>query len=752
MKDSIKKKLLAGTMAAVLGGASMAGVYGYQKNAPADVKAAEETEILEKAAGEAIGTEEKAGQSSGLTKEESVYVKADPSGNVTKTTVTEWLKNPAAGTVEDISGLRNITNVKGEETFSQDENGKLVWKSEGKDIYYQGETDGELPVGVQVSYKLDGKNVSAQELQGKSGRVEIDINYINRSKQTVDVGGETAEMYTPFTMVTAMLLSTDEYTNVKVDHGRVISDGDKNIVIGVGMPGMQENLKLDGADIGIDIPDSVKITADVKNAGIGSTVTMASADTLSAFHLDEVGNFDELGNSLNELENAAEKLVDGSNAAADGAGELAAGAKTLAAGTSELRQGSGKLADGSRSVTDGIGILSSKGGELVSGVNTLAAGVSTYTGGVGELAEGSARLKAGADSLKTGMDALNNAVKDQNLEENISGLAAGAGQIKAGLGDVSGGLDGIIAMLKQEAQAADGAGADSVSLSDSQRNRIKSEAVSGVSVSVDVPENVPEEYRDAVRAAMEQAAREAAQNAVSNAADTIIRETCSAAGENAAASVQAADAGTLQQAIGGLEAIKNNLSENADLGGGVKQVADGLAKLDAGMKGENGLVASIQKLADGAGEVSVGAAGLAEGVQKLDGGSGQLITGFDQLKKGAAQLPGGMKQLADGSRAVTDGAALLYGSVGELEKGAESLANGADALAEGNQTLAAGMSEFKKEGIDKIAKLFNGNFREIKNRIEAMTQAGRDYRSYAGIREGMEGSTKFIIETEGISE
>ena len=129
--------------------------------------------------------------------------------------------------------LKDIKNVKGDETFETGSNNNVSWKSEGNDIYYQGTIDKELPVDVKVSYKLDGKSISPKDLKGKSGKVEIQFSYDNKSKQTVNVNGEDVEMYTPFTMVSAMMLSSDEYSNVSVENGKLISDGDKNIVVGL---------------------------------------------------------------------------------------------------------------------------------------------------------------------------------------------------------------------------------------------------------------------------------------------------------------------------------------------------------------------------------------------------------------------------------------------------------------------------------------------------------------------------------------
>ena len=102
----------------------------------------------------------------------------------------------------------------------------MKWRSEGNDIYYQGTTEEALPVDVNISYKLDGKPVKAEELSGKDGKVEIHIDYENHAKQSVEIGGEDVEMYTPFTMVTAMMLPTDEYTNVTVDEPVSVQGGD----------------------------------------------------------------------------------------------------------------------------------------------------------------------------------------------------------------------------------------------------------------------------------------------------------------------------------------------------------------------------------------------------------------------------------------------------------------------------------------------------------------------------------------------
>lgn len=295
MKKNVKKRIAAGTMAFILT-MGMTGTYGYQRHL-SQVKAADES-----------GTTD-------MYKEESVYVKADPSGKATNTTVTEWLKNTGTGELEDLSGLEEIKNIKGEETFTTGSGDTISWNAKGNDIYYQGTTEKELPVEVKVSYKLDGKEVSAEEFSGKSGKAEIHIEYVNKTKEKVMVDGKEEEMYLPFTMVTTMMLPTDEYKNVTIDSGKIISDADKDIVVGLGFPGLKDNLDLEELDI--DLPESITITADVKNVSVEPTITVASSTMLEQFGLEDVDDFDSFGDSIDELANASEQLVDGSAQAAD---------------------------------------------------------------------------------------------------------------------------------------------------------------------------------------------------------------------------------------------------------------------------------------------------------------------------------------------------------------------------------------------------------------------------------------------------
>ena len=282
-------------------------------------------------------------------KEQTVYVNADQNGNVEKVIVSNWLKNTdKESTLEDNSELNDITNVKGEESYTQGSNGKLVWAADGNDIYYQGETSKELPVSVKMTYFLDGREISAADLAGKSGKVKIRIDYTNNSSRNAKINGKKETIYTPFMMATGMILPTDTFTNVEVTNGKVISDGNNNIVLGIGFPGLYDSLKLGDLDSFKDkeSPDYVEITADVEDFSLALTATVATTGTLNELGLDDIDDLDDLQDSLDKLTESSTALVEGSRALQEGIQELDSSADTLVDGLNSADDGAGQLKDG----------------------------------------------------------------------------------------------------------------------------------------------------------------------------------------------------------------------------------------------------------------------------------------------------------------------------------------------------------------------------------------------------------------------
>lgn len=738
----IAKKIVAGSMAVMMA-AGLAGTYEYHNNVM-QVQAAEQkdkdTQELKETAENVLADHATDFEDTGFSKEESVYVKADASGNVKKTTVSEWLKNPEKGTISDTSELKDIKNVKGDETFETGSNNNVSWKSEGNDIYYQGTIDKELPVDVKVSYKLDGKSISPKDLKGKSGKVEIQFSYDNKSKQTVNVNGEDVEMYTPFTMVSAMMLSSDEYSNVSVENGKLISDGDKNIVVGVAFPGLANDLNLKDLDMDIDIPETVTITADVKDATVGTSITMASAELMNEFGLDDIDSFDDLQDSIDDLEDATNQLVDGSKEAADGSKELADGAGTL-------NDGAGTLASGAGTLADGVNTLNEKSGTLVSGVNTLASGVGTYTAGVASIAKNSQLISDNMQSLQGGVNKLEEQIAAQatqglgEIKTNINNAKTGVDQINSAittsLGEGKPGVQGILSNASQALTGAD------VTIDQNDVN------VTVNSVSLKNSESVNKIIEDS---ALSDDEKNALKNAINSAItkDNMNIEYKVELNENGNSKLNSAQQkiatanGLVTTANGALSQLSDSMNT---ISGGLSALAgeNGIGQLEAAFAKNGSVDQGFAQLGQGVSELAVGTQALADGAAELNKNSAPLMAGVTSLKDGGSQLASGVSQLASGANQVADGAGTLAG-------GTQTLLDGANTLADGNQTLADGMQEYKEEAIDKLTDLFNGDISGVTDRIDAMTNLAKEYKSFAGISDGVSGTTKFIIETEGIDD
>mgnify|MGYP000985044053 CR=1 FL=1 len=394
----------------------------------------------------------------GVSKEETVYVVADSTGKERKVIVSDHLINDGnKDTIEDASDLKDIENVKGDETFKQD-GSKLTWQADGNDIYYQGTSTKEAPVSQTITYSLDDKEVKPEELAGKSGKVTIRFDYTNNETVKTKIDGKEEEIYVPFAAISGMVLD-DSFSNVKVTNGKVISDGKNNIVVGYALPGLKESLDVDDSDFDgdVSIPDYVEVTADVENFSLSTTMTVVMNATN---FISKDGDAD-----LSEVDDMLDTLTDATDQLKDGSGELADGVDTLKSKMGEFKDGVGTLKNGIKDYTDGASTLSTGIGTLKSGVDTLAGSVPTLISGVGALKDGSASAAKGASSLKDGAGTLKKGASDlatgaTKLKKGAGDLATGAGTLKKGAGDLATGAgqvaDGATTLHKGASDLSDG--------------------------------------------------------------------------------------------------------------------------------------------------------------------------------------------------------------------------------------------------------------------------------------------------------
>ena len=334
-----------------------------------------------------------------ISKDETVYVLAGADGSVKKVIVSDWIKNAISeGKISDKTNLKNVKNVKGNEKYTLDSNNMTVWDAQGNDVYYSGNIDEELPVNLSVSYKLDGKNITADKLAGKSGKVTIRFDYENKQYETVNIDGKSEKIYVPFVMLTGMLFNNDTFRNVEVTNGKVINDGDRTAVIGIALPGLQKNLNITSDKL--ELPDFVEITADVENFKMGMSITLATNELFSNFDTSKLNDLDNVANSVNDLTGGMNQLLDGSSALYNGLDLLLSKSNELVSGIKELANGSKTLKEGTEKIDFGAGNIKSGAFELYGGLNELSSNNPQLNGGAKQVFE---------TMLSTAQSQLNNA-------------------------------------------------------------------------------------------------------------------------------------------------------------------------------------------------------------------------------------------------------------------------------------------------------------------------------------------------------
>lgn len=722
-----------------------------------------------------------------IGKEETVYVLADSTGKERKVIVSDHLINDGnKDTIEDASDLKDIENVKGDETFKQD-GSKLTWQADGNDIYYQGTSTKETPVSQTITYSLDGKEVKPEELAGKSGKVTIRFDYTNNETVKTKIDGKEEEIYVPFAAISGMVLD-DSFSNVKVTNGKVISDGKNNIVVGYALPGLKESLDVDDSDFDgdVSIPDYVEVTADVENFSLSTTMTVVMNATN---FISKDGDAD-----LSEVDDMLDTLTDATDQLKDGSGELADGVDTLKSKMGEFKDGVGTLKNGIKDYTDGASTLSTGIGTLKSGVDTLAGSVPTLISGVGTLKDGSASAAKGASSLKDGAGTLKKGAKD--VSTGADTLAAGASSLNTGVQTLAKGVKDLnTAVNGGETTLAGGASAvsagvdtlvgklgDMATTLQTKKDQINANLQAN-GTSIENAQATIESLKSAQSNLMNGIAMYGADPTSATAIFTQVGQVLGGVSINSVddamtVAVSLSDKiATIGQAQGAVSAIDEAASQISDpttqaqltaLQAGAKQVADGAAqasgaistmagKMDDLTSGSGQVAQGASDLATGAGQVAdgattlhKGASDLSDGLNTLDGGIGQLKEKAGSLATGAEQLKSGTDQLASGASTLVSNNEKLNDGAGTLSDGTDAIIDGVGELSDGAHKLADGITEFSEDGIDEIINSYNGDIEPLVDRIQAVLDAGADYQTYTDIADGVNGSVKFIIKTDAV--
>lgn len=788
LKNNAEKKIMAVILCAALGMSSLTACDSVAKNNlnnDIENKSEEELEenILESAIEEHMGvhTETDSGK---VTKEETVYVIADASGNANEILVSDWIKNAKAeGGLTDLTDLTDIENTSGNEIYTDDGSGKLYWTANGNDIHYKGKSDKELPVDVKVSYYLDGQEMGPDEIAGKNGYVTIRFDYSNNAKTTIMVGDKEEEIYVPFAMISGLIMDSSKFSNISVSNGRVISEGGKNIAVGIAFPGLEESLDLNGIKDkaeGIDsdstindlqIPDYVEISAYTVNFEIGQTMTVAATDVLTALNTtsDKI-NTDNMENSISELSDGMEQLTDGSVQLNDGAAELMDGARTLAEkseeldeGAKELDEGAKELDDGAFQLQDGAKKVDDGTAELLNGTVALNDGTTQLVEGVGTLKDGTQALKDGTSALKAGFEGENGAIYGaQRIAEGSSllndavqnasapslsdedkaaiqntgaqGAAEYAGSFASGIVYGDGTNPGLVDSLVNTVVDAVFGGIESniAASKDTTVQGVGQAAAGSIESQIMNGEGAGYDLYLALQAAGKSS--DEAAYIVAAFASGVAENTASQVIDGVGSKILESKDGTAEQVSEQAKPVVENMLTQSltgplsQLGGGIAlQVATTIMNqvANATLATMTELGNATKQLADGAQQLVNGLVQLYSGTAQVDDGLGQLYTGVDSLQDGAYAINNGACALKLGAIELKGGTTQLYDGTVTFKEGTFALKDGTAQLYDGTKQFVTGTNQLY-DGTRKLSdgtlELMDGVMRFDEEGISKLTE------------------------------
>lgn len=654
------------------------------------------------------------------TKDETVYVLANAEGEAKRVIVSDWLTNPdGEKDLADATTLKDAKTVKGS-AFLKDG----VWyNADGADVYYQGDAEDALPVNLTVSYTLDGEAKTAAEMTGKSGRVTIRVACdVKETKDGVKV---------PFAALTAALLDNDVFTNIEVTNGKFLDDGDRTVVVGWALPGLQETLKLDAETV--TLPEYVEISADAKNFEAPTTLTVVTNELFSAVDVDSI-DATEITENINKLKDGMAQLKDGASRLADGVSALKDGAKTLADGATELKNGAEALKEGANPLGDGVSQLNDGATALETGSAQLTEGLNTLTANNEALASGATKLfETVLGIANTQLSAaMENAptLTIENYEETLTALldaCSEAGidkqlhdQVEAVVNQNRAKIEEAVTAKVQETVAAQ--------VEEAVRENVTAQVLAAMDMT-------PDTYKAAVESG---ALTDAQKNQIAAAVDAQMKSQ----------EVKAVLAQQTEQTMGSDEikaTIEQNVNEQVEALTQQNMASkDVQAKRAAALEQGQAAAASLTALKAQLDDYRT----FYDGLNAYLAGTAQAANGASELKTGAAQLAAGTEELNGKVPALLEGIGSLSNGMNTLTENLPSLTDGVQQLLDGANELKDGLNTFDEEGVSKLVSLVEDDLADMLDRVKAALNAANAYTTYTSLGENMTGRVRFVWRTD----
>lgn len=743
-------------------------------------------------------------------KTETVYSVLNSDGSISDTIVSSWLHDEdGINNIKETLNLTDVKNIKSNEKPSKDGN-TYTWNAKGNDVYYEGTATKQLPVSVKIRYELDGQEMSAKDMEGKSGHLKLMISFTNNYSEVKNINGKSIVIHPSYLAGGMLNMSTGKFSNVKCESGKIVNDGTNEMLAFANIPGLNETLKsagLDKVNNQLGISDDVTVEADVNDFDLGSIMVGMTNEIDLASELGEIGSVSELTDGIDQLIEADDQLIDGSKQLYDGTTQLKEQAAPLTGSSDQVRQlssGAIQLNDGVKALQTGISQYTAGASAINEGVNQLygipqnvgliQSAVTTSTEEQASLVDGS---QAVADGLGQLLDKLNGAnvtasVKEMNgllteSKTDLEGMAKTLGEDKttlegmqtdltnastelSGLSDLKDKLDNLGTNIVTKEKQNNDAIADYNTKKDTVNGEItaiKNSMKTQIETSIGTLSTAKQALYDA--------GKNEEANSIQNQIDALNDEktkvdaisTIEGLSElqtlteefntlnNTLVTVQStvSKMSTLVgKSINNLEDLATDVQTALTTIDTLSQILSGSTEKVEGMQTMlNSLKPGVTELYNGALKINAGAINLGNKLGELQTAS---QSGVDKIKAGTTQLTSNNATLNGGASALSDATGTLAGQSGtfnEMADGLDTLGKAFETLNSGAKQLYEGNEQFKSEGLDQLKEKVDlgvGELETLQSVMDEIKAMNKEYASYSGTPEGATVTSRYVFRTK----
>ena len=711
-------------------------------------------------------------------KTETVYSVLNSDGSISDTIVSSWLHDEdGINNIKETLNLKDVKNIKSNEKPSKDGN-TYTWNAKGNDVYYEGTATKQLPVSVKIRYELDGQEMSAKDMEGKSGHLKLTISFTNNYSQVKNINGKSIVIHPSYLAGGMLNMSTGNFTNVKCESGKIVNDGTNEMLAFANIPGLNETLKsagLDKVNNQLGISDDVTVEADVNNFDLGSIMVGMTNEIDLASELGDIGSVSELTDGIDQLIEADDQLIDGSKQLYDGTTQLKEQAAPLVGSSDQVRQlsaGAIQLNDGVKALQTGISQYTAGASAINEGVNQLYA----IPQGAAQISEGITTYKtqslvSGIDDLSAGLDTFRQKVNAGLSSADTTAMMKQLDDASAVLNKMSGTLDedekivsGLnkamqdakvpetLAELKKVKETQLPALQNAINTQIDANNKVytnNKSVVEGFNKDFNSTKQSMLDSIDATIKALE-AAKGTASTSTTSVTDeegnTTSSETSTTTVNNGAIDDQIAKLQEQRKQVEALTATSHGeLQEFVDMSQTLGQldtllggVLDGANSLTGTLESAGGNIGKLQK-------------DVSDSLKMISGLKDVLkTTDLSSLKSMGETINGAIDELQKGTSDLRDGAKLVASSVDSLQvqskAGIDKIKAGTTQLTSNNATLNGGASALSQATGTLAGQ--SGTFNEMADGLDTLGEAFETLNS--GAKELYEGNEQF--KSEGLDQ